>query len=189
MKNASELLDSLIKDARQKYNINIYTKKRYYRFWKFLAVLFKIVTFGKAGDFLKNYTITFGTSIYFPLDWDFKTDAALSYTILRHELVHVVQYRKLGLGCVPLGVAVFLLLYCLVPIPICFAWFRYRLERSAYLETCKARRYIGLPLNIDYYVDSLSGPRYLWTWVLKKQIKKWFYRKLSTLPKEPPSAR
>lgn len=188
MENASELFQLLLKDAHQEHSINVYTKKKYYRFWKFLAVLYRIVTLGKGGDFLKNYTITFGTSIYFPLDWDFKTDAALSYTILRHEIVHVIQYKKLGLGCVPLGIVVFLLLYCLVPLPICFAWFRYRLERSAYLETCKARKLLGLPLNIDYYVNSLSGARYLWAWVLKKQIKKWFYRKLSTPPKELPSA-
>lgn len=188
MKHTADLFALLAQDAYREHHINVYTKAKHKTFWRVLEIIYMILTLGKIKNASTVYTTTLGLNIYYPLGWDFDKEATRSYLILRHEILHAIQYKKLGLGCVPLGIVVFLLLYCLIPVPVCFAWFRYRLERSAYLETCKARQYLGLQVYVEEYVDILSGPKYLWAWVLRKQISKWFHANLELKhPKEDPS--
>ena len=62
--------------------------------------------------------------------WFFISSAWGSYTplrryeILRHELMHMRQYRWIGLGSVLVGVLPFLLAYFFLPLPIGRAWCR-----------------------------------------------------------------
>lgn len=67
------------------------------------------------------------------------------------------------------------LLFLLVPLPIGFAWFRYKFEREAYKTSYYSALALGLKPNLDRYVEQLTGPAYFWTWILKKQVKSWFY--------------
>ncbi|OHD18515.1 MAG: hypothetical protein A2Y38_13955 [Spirochaetes bacterium GWB1_59_5] len=115
----------------------------------------------------KHFTTTLGNSIYVPSDWASRSEEE-HYIILRHERVHMRQQKRLGLGWMPLGLAVFMLLYALLPLPIGLAWFRYRFERTAYVESLRVHHELHDASEVRHqllvYADFLSGPGYGWSW-------------------------
>jgi hypothetical protein len=109
-------------------------------FWESLAFLVKVFTFGKNSTFMTQYSTTIGNKIRLSQTaWDYQTtDPGLFYQTISHELTHVAQFKKYGLGSVWLGVIVQSILYLLLPIPMGFAYFRYKFESEAYLVGFKA---------------------------------------------------
>ena len=139
------------------------------KFWKLLAVLVKIVTFGKNSTFGTQFTTTIGKTIAVTPDYDSWTVQNKLETIT-HEMVHVGQYKRYS-------VPVMALLYFLVFIPFGLAYFRYRFEREAYLTEFKYTIGKGWGTKeelIDFGVQELSGSDYGWAWVFKGSIRKWF---------------
>jgi hypothetical protein len=170
-----KLFQKLYDELHAELGIKVFAKDTKYRvLWKFIGKLLAILSFGKMETFYENFTTTIGRGIYYPAGWRIENADSGDYEILRHEAVHVRQYLKLGMGNVYLGILVMGLLYIFVPLPIGLAWCRYRLERVAYLESCKACIDLGLKPSIDYYVKLLSGPSYLWTWPFPSKIHAWF---------------
>lgn len=106
-----------------------------------------------------NYTTTIGTTVYVPSSWDHYTDDDRA-GILVHERIHMRQYRRLS---VPL----FLLLYLFCFLPIGLAYFRYRLEREAYLEDLRRGH------SAEWIAEELSGRSYLFAWPWKASIIRW----------------
>lgn len=66
-------------------------------------------------------------------------EAALSSPRLEHEIVHVVQAGD-SLG----SNLWFLISYFLLPVPILFAWFRFRYEVEAYVKGLERRTLIEM---------------------------------------------
>lgn len=128
----TELLDSL------PYGTKIEIKDGW--FWKLLGFLVKVFTFGSNKLFMTNYITTIGNRIAMPVSiWDMRnTDPVSFYQVLCHELTHVKQFHDYGLGNVWLGAIVQSFLYLLLPLPMGFAYFRYKFESEAYVEGFKA---------------------------------------------------
>lgn len=100
------------------------------------------------------------------------------YAILRHEAVHMQQQQRLGLGNVWLGVLPFLLAYLLLPLPVGFAWFRYRWEREAFLVEMQVDTQElgadGLLARREHYVRQFAGKgAYFWCWVIPGSVERW----------------
>lgn len=121
----------------------------------------------------KHFTTTLGNTIYVPAEWASYSEEE-HYVILRHERVHMRQQKKLGLGWMPLGLTIFMLLYALLPLPIGLAWFRYRFERTAYVESLRVHNELHGQADVVnqllVYADFLSGPGYGWSWPRHKII-------------------
>ncbi len=83
--------------------------------------------------------------------------------IVRHELVHVKQARRLPL--------LWQLSYALLPVPFLFAWFRWRWEREAYLVNLRAHT-----TTIETVVNTLWSV-YGWCWP-KPLMRRWFWRQM-----------
>lgn len=162
-----------------KTDFNLQLKKKEETPWckalaKVTDAVLGLFTDTKRKGFMDRCT-TIGNVVYFPQGWTYGANPEWDLEMLRHELVHVRQFSCLSLfGSKPVGVILFLLLYVLLPVPLGLAWFRYNLERKAFLMTIRTRLEIGKPPNIDKYVDCLTGPLYGYAWPFKRATKKWF---------------
>lgn len=117
------------------------------------------------------YWTTIGKTIYYP---DQIVDPHLFPDIIEHEKVHVAQYKKLS-------VPVFLFLYCLVPLPVGLAYFRWRFEREAYLVQFKYLLAENPQYDIDFEVEQVVRSlwfNYLFAWP-RGWMKSWFLKRLS----------
>jgi len=99
------------------------------------------------------------------------------YEILRHEWVHLWQYRRCGLGSVWLGVLPFLAAYLFLPLPMGLAWCRYCWERAAFLESMRIvaeeQGAVVLWGKRDFYIRQLTGRPYFWCWPWRRQVTRW----------------
>ena len=142
--------------------------------WKAIHWILFVISFGKQKTFYDEYTTTVGNTIYYQAGWRRETATISDCAILAHEGRHVRQFIKWGFGSAKLGILIMGILYLFVPIPVLFAWFRYRFEREAYKVSYYIWWELGGTPNIEYCVKHLTTGQYLWTWVLKKQVQKWF---------------
>jgi len=106
------------------------------------------------------YWTTIGDTIYHP---DAIDNPEMFVEIIEHEKVHIEQYKKLG---VPL----FMFLYIFMFLPIGLSYFRFRLEREAYLVELKHGA------SVDQVVDTLWR-YYGWPWP-KFLMRRWFLKQL-----------
>ncbi len=130
-----------------------------------------VITFGGQRTYLSHYVTTLGHTIYVPDDFDdWPPDHA--YEVLRHELVHVAQFERLG---VPLMV----LVYGFLPLPALLAWGRARLEWEAYEETLRAIAEVeGIdaarsPALHAQIIRRFTGPDYGWMWPFPRAVQGW----------------
>ena len=142
--------------------------------WKALTVVLKILSFGKIDSMYTGFITTIGRRVFFPAGWSIKNAGAMDYTHLRHEAKHVRDNIRLGGGSAAIGTFIMGFLYLFVPLPIGFAWFRYKFEREAYAESYYASKKAGFVPDTKQYVELLSGPQYLWAWCKKKDVQRWF---------------
>jgi len=145
--------------------------------WKLIHKLLVIVTLGKNNRFYTNTTTTLGRTIYYPAGWTVDTVRLYDCIILRHEIIHVRQYLKWGFGNIVLGTFLMAIAYLLLPVPLFFAWFRYKLEREAYWESYRASIELGLEPQVEHYAEVLTNSGYFWAWYSKKQVQGWFEKK------------
>ena len=137
------------------------------------------ITFGRMRDYLASYQTTIGQTVYVTVDWD-AWDADRRYVTLRHEAVHLRQFRKLTL---PLMIV----LYLFVPLPMGLAYFRARFEREAYAESIRAAAEVwgaAYPRRADFrehVVEQFVGPSYGWMWPFRGAIERWYDRILASL--------
>lgn len=144
-----------------------------YWFMHVLNFFLKVLTFGRMKTFLTQYTTVIGTTVYVPSKW-VEWSPTHRMAVLRHERVHMRQKRRMGS---PL----FFLRYTCWPLPILFAKGRRDLEMEAYEETMRALSELQsgkLVLTTASYKEAMvkrfTGPAYLWTWVIRKDIEKWY---------------
>jgi hypothetical protein len=139
----------------------------------------RVVTFGRMRNYLDSFQTTIGKTVYVTADWD-DLPADRRYVTMRHEAVHLRQFRKLTLP-------VMAVLYVLLPLPMGLAYFRARLEKEAYAETIRAaadvwgRAYASSPDHRKYVIDQFMGASYGWMWPFRADLERWYDRILATL--------
>ena len=179
---------ALVEDAEERYGAKLKTKKDWGLFWRVLTRIRKVLFFNPKEDFLTDVITTIGPFIFFPVDFEPAKADEIDCLIYAHELEHVSQYSRCGLGCAWLGMPIFLVLYCLLPFPLGISWFRYHFERKAFLaEDCYARMFrFNVSLDIKGISEQLSGKMYFFAWPFRSKIEKWFQENIpNPAPKEP----
>ena len=132
----------------------------------------RALTLGRMRAYLAGYQTTIGSTIYVTADWDDR-DPDERYVILRHEAVHLRQFRKYTLP----GMA---LLYLLVPLPMGLAWCRARLEQEAYAESVRAAAEVWGPEHPrgEAYrrrvIEQFTGAAYGWMWPFPASLERWY---------------
>jgi len=138
-----------------------------------------IVTFGRMRSYLDSYQTTIGRTVYVTCDWD-DWPPDRRYVTLRHEAIHLRQFRKYTL----VGMA---LLYVLLPLPMGLAWFRARFEQEAYAESIRAAAEVwgcDFPRGAAYrehVISQFVGPSYGWMWPFRRSVERWYDQVLATV--------
>lgn len=138
------------------------------------------LTFGQMRTYLDSFQTTIGNTVYVTSDWD-DWDPDRRYVTLRHEAIHLRQFRRFTLP----GMA---LLYVLLPLPMGLAWFRAYFEKEAYAESVRAAAEVwgpDYPRRAEYrrYVlDQFCGAAYGWMWPFRASLERWYDGVLATLP-------
>ncbi len=137
------------------------------------------VTFGRMRSYLDSFQTTIGKTVYVTPDWDDWTPDE-RYVTLRHEAIHLRQFRKYTLP-------VMAVLYVLLPLPLGLAYFRARFEQEAYAETIRAAaeihglEYVRGSEHRSYVIGQFLGPSYGWMWPFRASLNRWYDRVLATL--------
>jgi hypothetical protein len=137
------------------------------------------LTLGRMTSYLDSFQTTIGRTVYVTADWDDR-DADDRYVTLRHEAVHLRQFRSYTLP----GMA---LLYLLVPLPMGLAWFRAHFEKAAYAESIRAAAEVWgpeFPRRPEYrerVIGQFTGPSYGWMWPFRTGLERWYDQVLASL--------
>jgi hypothetical protein len=146
--------------------------KRGDRFSHVVDLALRVLTLGGQSAYLTGYVTTMGQTIYLPVGWDARSDLQ-RYCVLRHEAVHLRQFRRYG----RVGMA---LVYIVPWLPIGLAWGRARLEWEAYAETLRATAEVyggGVldePALRAHIVLQFTGPAYGWMWPFPRAVNGWY---------------
>ena len=139
----------------------------------------RAVTLGRMRTYLDAYQTTIGSTVYVTGDWDAR-DPDERYVTLRHEAIHLRQFRRFTLP----GMA---LLYLLVPLPMGLAWCRAAFEREAYAESIRAAAEVWGPefprgeRFRRHVLDQFTGAAYGWMWPFRADLERWYDRVLASL--------
>lgn len=138
---------------------------------RLIAAALKVVTFGRQSAYMSRYVTTLGRTVYVPADWSERSDLS-RYLTLRHEAVHLGQFRRFGW----VGMAV---LYLMPLFPVGLALGRARLEWEAYAETLRATAEVLGPAAARapelraHIREQFTSGAYGWMWPFPKHIDKW----------------
>jgi hypothetical protein len=136
------------------------------------------MTFGGMREYLDGYQTTIGRTLYVTADWD-QRDPSERYCTLRHEAVHLRQFRRWTLP----GMAIF---YLLLPLPVGLAYFRARFEMAAYAESIRAVAEVYGPdyprqaWYRDHVIEQFTSPAYGWMWPFRRALERWYDGVLAT---------
>jgi transposase InsO family protein len=140
------------------------------------------ITLGQMRRYLDSFQTTIGKTVYVTADWDDRP-ADDRYVTLRHEAVHLRQFRRFTLP-------VMAMLYVLLPLPMGLAYCRARFEQEAYAETIRAAAEVwGLDYarseeHRKYVIDQFTGAAYGWMWPFRRSLDRWYDRILASLDEE-----
>jgi hypothetical protein len=137
--------------------------------------LLRLATLGGQRRYLSHYVTTIGETVYVTPDWEARS-LADRYATLRHERVHLEQFRRYGL--VPMAIA-----YLFLPLPFGLAWCRMRLEREAYEETIRVHHELGTiggQLR-THVIDQFATGSYGWMWPFPRAVGRWYDRLVDEL--------
>lgn len=182
----SELYDSTLVSMQKQFPKFKLVPKSESGFMKFLDVLLKIVTFGTNNHFMKSVTTTIGYTVYIPENW-FKQSSINRVCLLKHESVHMEQRSKLGWFA-------FYFLYLFIPLPFLFAYYRTKFEKDGYREELKQMMiYYGPEIldsqdTKDDIISQFNSSTYLWMWVIKSSIIKWYDQTIKELKESQPES-
>ena len=152
-----------------------------------IAVLLRIITFGRNKMFLTDFITTLGCTVYTPICWDHpeKTveDHVERLAVLKHESVHMRQAKKLGRFK-------FTLMYLCWPLPAVYAIGRRTLEEEAYVESIRTEvKYFGVDIlkELDLktiYTGYFLGPDYFWMCPFKSHVYAWYDDTIAQIQRE-----
>jgi hypothetical protein len=142
------------------------------RFQRALHLALVIVSLGRNRAYLDGYHTTIGRRVYVTSDWE-AMSRDRRYLVLRHERVHLRQFRRYTL----VGMVV---LYLLLPLPLGLAYFRARFERAAYAETIRGSAELYGAQHVregafrDHIIEQFTGPSYGWMWPFRRSLERWY---------------
>ncbi len=137
------------------------------------------ITFGRMRRYLSDYQTTIRKTVYVTDDWD-ALDPDQRYVTMRHERIHLRQFRRLT---TPVMAA----LYLLVPLPMGLSYFRAHFEKEAYAESIRAAAEVwGRPHveRADYrerLIGQFTGAAYGWMWPFRRNLETWYDSVLASL--------
>jgi hypothetical protein len=152
------------------------------RLQRAIHIALVIVTLGGMRRYLDGYQTTIGQTVYVTADWDERPYEDRIIT-MRHELVHLRQFRRLTLP----GMAI---VYLLWPVPMGLAYGRARLEWEAYRETLRAVAELRGPEAArdpalrERIISQFTGPSYGWMWPLRRQVERWYDEAVAALAED-----
>ncbi|HEY0194831.1 MAG TPA: hypothetical protein VGC42_27150 [Kofleriaceae bacterium] len=147
---------------------------------KAIHVALCALTFGRMTSYLDSFQTTIGKTVYVTPDWD-GLDPDDRYVTLRHEAIHLRQFRSYSLP-------VMAVLYLVVPLPMGLAWFRAKFEKEAYAESIRAAAEVwgaAYPRRAGYrrqIIEQFMGASYGWMWPFRRSLERWYDQVLSSLP-------
>ena len=171
--------DALVEALREEFPRFRIVRKDRSAFQRAIHYTLVAVTFGGMRRYLDTFQTTIGSTVYVTPDWDDRPEK-VRYVTLRHEAIHLRQFRKYTLP----GMA---LLYVFLPLPMGLAWFRARFEKEAYEESIRAAAEVygpDYPRGTEYrryIIDQFVGPSYGWMWPFRAGLERWYDRVLATL--------
>ncbi len=132
----------------------------------------RLVTLGAQHHYLSHYHTVLGYTLFLPENWG-TTSELDRVIVLRHERVHLVQRRRLGM--LP-----FAFLYLIPWFPLGLAYGRACLEWEAYRETLRATAELrGLEAArstalreriVSRFIDGSYG----WMWPFRRRVEDWY---------------
>lgn len=137
------------------------------------------LTFGRMRSYLDSYQTTIGNTVYVTSDWD-DLPPDSRYVTMRHEAVHIRQFRRFTLP----GMAI---LYVLLPLPMGLAWCRAYFEREAYAESIRAAAEVWGRAHVErasyraYIVEQFTSASYGWMWPFRASLERWYDGVLASL--------
>lgn len=140
------------------------------------------LTFGQMRTYLDSFQTTIGKTVYVTADWD-EWEPDERYATMRHEAVHLRQFKKYTLP-------VMAVLYVLLPLPMGLAYFRARFEMEAYAETIRANAElygVGYVRGADHrkhVIGQFMGPSYGWMWPFRRSLDRWYDRIVATIDEQ-----
>ncbi len=149
---------------------------------RLISVVVRVVTFGGQSHYMTSYVTTLGQGVYVPTSWERMGDAE-RYIVLRHEAVHLRQFRRLGW----VGMA---LLYTLPFLPLGLAYGRARLEWEAFAETLRATAEVhgfaaaARPELHARITRQFTSGAYGFMWPFPNVIRRWIARELSAMERD-----
>lgn len=164
-------LDAYVADLRREFPSLRFVDKRTDAASKLIDASLRLFTLGGQSAYLLRYVTTMGATIFVPADWEGR-DARERYVVLRHEAVHLRQFRRYGFVGMTLR-------YLAAGLPLGLAWGRARIEWEAYEETLRALCEVHGTACLDdaairgYIVEQFVGPAYGWMWPFPKMISGW----------------
>ncbi len=156
--------------------------KRDDAFSRLLSRAVRVATFGAQSRYMTRYVTTIGRTIYVPEGWDAR-DPRNRYVTLRHEAVHLRQFRRMG----RVGMS---LMYLLPIFPLGLAWGRARIEWEAYAETFRATAEVFGQSVAErdelrqHVVKQFVSGAYGWMWPFPKTVNRWIDEVLAELRAE-----
>ena len=175
----SSRYDKLVDDLRVEFPRFRIVRKDQSPLHRAIDCVLRVITFGGMRRYLDGYQTTIGSTVYVTPDWD-QRSAELRYITMRHEAIHLRQFRKYTLP----GMA---LLYVFLPLPMGLAWFRAYFEKEAYAESIRAAADVygpDYPRGTEYrryILGQFMGPSYGWMWPFRAGLERWYDRVLATL--------
>lgn len=142
----------------------------------------RVITLGQMTTYLDHFQTTIGSTIYVTPDWD-AWEPDRRYVTLRHEAIHLRQFRRWTLP----GMAI---AYVLLPLPLGLAWCRAQLEKAAYAESVRAAAEVWGPAHVrapayrTYVIEQFTTAAYGWMWPFRRGLERWYDGILASLPPE-----
>jgi len=164
-------LDALMADLRLQFPRLRVIDKRADAFSRLLDVLVRVATLGGNSAYMTRYVTTLGQTIYLPATWSERSETA-RVIVMRHEAVHLAQFRRYG----RLGMT---LIYLFPILPLGLALGRARIEWEAYAETLRAtaelegRDAAHASSLREHIVAQFVGPAYGYMWPFPRTVGRW----------------
>lgn len=170
---------SLLRQLQVRYPGFRVVHKRHSRLHRAIHYGLLLVTAGQMRTYLDDYQTTIGRTVYVTDAWDDLTDEE-RYVTMRHEAVHIEQFRRYTV----VGMAI---LYLLVPLPMGLAWWRAYFEKQAYAESIRAAAEVwGLDVvragpYRAHILAQFTGASYGWMWPFPGALERWYDEVLARL--------
>lgn len=173
--------EALLADLRREFPGFRIVRKDRSALQRAIDVALRVLTFGAQRGYLTRYQTTIRRTVYVTSDWD-DLPAAERYITMRHERMHLLQFRRYGL--LPMA-----FLYLFVPLPLGIAWFRARFEKEGYAETIRAAAevhgiaHVRNPAFREHVIRQFTSGAYGWMWPFRGSIAHWYDKIVARLEK------